>query len=102
MSPRAYRPRTGGLEALETFNSDPEPFDLIITDMAMPEMTGSRLARKILSIKPDVPIIICTGYSERINEKNAGDIGIKGFLRKPFDMSQMTKIVRKILDETKT
>lgn len=90
------------LDALKLFKSNPNKFDLIITDMTMPDMTGAQLANEILSISPNIPIIICTGFSERISKEQAEIIGVNGFLMKPvvkFDMAQM---VRKVLDEDKT
>jgi len=89
------------LNALKIFKANPDNFDLVITDMTMPNMTGDQFAKEILSIRPDIPIIICTGFSERINKEHAKVIGVKGFLMKPvvkFDMAQM---VRKVLDESK-
>ncbi|WDP89090.1 MAG: PAS domain S-box protein [Desulfobacter sp.] len=90
---------TGSMTALDTFRKDPDAFDLVITDMTMPEMTGDQLAQKIISIRPDMPVITCTGFSERINEDQAREMGIKGFLMKPVVISDMMKMVRKILDE---
>ena len=87
-------------KALRTFQDDPNGFDLVITDMTMPEMTGDQLAIEILSIKADTPIIICTGFSERINKEQAENIGVKGFLMKPVLKSDMAKMVRKVLDES--
>jgi len=69
--------------------------------MTMPNMTGDQLAKKILSIKPDMPIIICTGFSERVNKEQAEVIGVKGFLMKPVGKYDMAQMVRKILDEAK-
>lgn len=93
--------RTSSIEALETFRSDPEAFDIVITDMAMPAMSGEQLARKILSYKPGLPIILCTGFSERMTEKIAKDIGIKGFLMKPVLKSDIAEIISKVLNEEK-
>lgn len=87
------------LEALDAFKAGPDQYDLVITDMTMPNMTGDRLARHLLEIRPDLPVIICTGFSERMNQKKAEDLGIKGFLMKPVVKSQMAAMVRKILDE---
>jgi len=87
------------LEALETFNSDPNHYDLVISDMAMPNMTGDKLARELMSIRPDIPIIICTGFSERINKEQAEANKVKGFLMKPVVKSEMAQMVRKVLDE---
>ncbi len=87
--------------ALETFREKPASFDLVITDMAMPNMTGDRLARELMSIRPDIPVIICTGFSERINREKARSLGIKGFLMKPVVKSDMAREVRNVLDENK-
>ena len=90
------------IEALETFRSNPDAFDLVITDMTMPGMTGDVLAQKLIKIRRDIPIIICTGFSERINQKKALSMGIKCFLMKPVILSEMAKTVRKVLDESKS
>ncbi|HSO20510.1 MAG TPA: ATP-binding protein, partial [Desulfosarcina sp.] len=90
--------RTSSLEALEAFKSNPDGFDLVITDMTMPNLTGDQFARKVKSIKADIPVIICTGFSERINKQTAETIGINGFLMKPVVKSMMAKMVRRILD----
>jgi len=89
---------TDSLTALETFRSQPDAFDLVISDMTMPKMTGDQLAKKILAIRADIPIVICTGFSEKINENQAKDIGVKGFLMKPVPKVEMTQMLRKILD----
>lgn len=88
-------------QALEAFQNNAEGFDLVITDMTMPETTGDQLAREILAIRPDMPIIICTGFSERIDEEQAKQIGVKGFLMKPVTKSDMALMVRSVLDDTK-
>ncbi|MGD2037127.1 MAG: PAS domain S-box protein, partial [Desulfobacterales bacterium] len=71
-------------EALEIFGTAPDRFDLVISDMTMPGMTGDILAAELMKIRPDIPVIICTGYSERMDEQRAGDLGIKGLIMKPF------------------
>ncbi|MCP3873437.1 MAG: response regulator [Desulfobacteraceae bacterium] len=88
-------------EALQTFRANPHDFDLIITDMTMPDMTGEQLAKEILSIKSDIPIIICTGFSERVSKEQAEMMGVKGFLMKPVTKSDLAEMVRKVLDEAK-
>ncbi len=93
--------RTSSLDAVEVFRSNPDAFDIVITDMTMPNMTGDQLAEEILSIKPDIPIVICTGFSERINEEQAEAIGVKGFLMKPVVKSDLASMVRKVLDDAK-
>ncbi len=89
---------TNSDEALSKFKSDPEKFDLIISDMTMPEMTGDEFARKVISIRPELPIILCTGYSEKIDKELAESIGIRGFLMKPVVKYDMAHLVRKLLD----
>ena len=93
--------RTSSIEAMELFRSKPEDFDLIITDMTMPNMTGDLLAIELIKIRPDIPVILCTGYSKKISEETASEIGINAFMYKPITMGDMAKTVRKVLDETK-
>ena len=66
------------IKGLDAFKAAPEEFDLIITDMTMPKMTGDKLAQEVIQIKPDVPVIICTGFSEKMNWEKATALGIKG------------------------
>ena len=94
--------RASSLDALEAFRANPNAFDLVITDMTMPNMTGDQLARELFAIKPDIPIIICTGFSERISSQKAATMGIKGFLMKPVVRSELARMVRSVLDEAKT
>lgn len=89
------------LEALKTFEAEPSAYDLIITDMTMPRMTGDQLAAKILSLRSNMPIIVCTGFSENMSKKHAESLGIKGYLMKPVIKSEVAKMVRKILDASK-
>ena len=93
--------RLNSLEALEAFKAQPNSFDLVISDMTMPYMTGDRLARELTAIRPDIPIIICTGFSERLNQEKAIAIVVKGFLMKPIVKAEMAKMVRNVLDEAK-
>ena len=90
--------KTSSIEALEVFQAAPQTFDLIITDMTMPNMTGDELSRKILAIRPDIPIIVCTGYSERISDENIKAIGIKRLAMKPIVMRNIANIIREVLD----
>lgn len=87
----------GSTAALATFEQDPLRFDLVITDYTMPEMTGDRLARQILTIRPDMPIIICTGFSDAIDRQQAQAMGIKQALIKPLTMEAMAQAVHKAL-----
>jgi len=90
--------KTNGIEALQTFKEQPSNFDVVITDMIMPKMTGKDLSKEILAIRPDIPIIICTGFSEVISEKKAKAIGIREFIMKPILRRDMAKIIRVVLD----
>ncbi|MCP4346626.1 MAG: response regulator [Desulfobacterales bacterium] len=91
--------RTSALDALAAFRESPDAFDLIITDMTMPNMTGDQLARELILIKPDIPVIVCTGFSEKLNKEKAKAVGLKGFLMKPVSKAELAKTVRKVLDE---
>jgi CheY-like chemotaxis protein len=86
-------------EALETFGTAPDKFDLVISDMTMPGMTGDSLAAEMMKIRSDIPVIICTGYSERIDEQRAKDLGVKGLMMKPFTIRSLSKTVRDVLDQ---
>lgn len=86
------------VKALALFRSRPDSFDLLISDMTMPHMTGSRLVRKILCIREDIPIILCTGYSERISEARRKELSIEAFASKPFSKRDFALTVRKVLD----
>jgi PAS domain S-box-containing protein len=87
------------VEALAIFRSNPDEFDLVITDMAMPQMTGDRLVKEILNIRPEMPVILCTGFSEKISEEKAKALGIKAFALKPLVKTDFAVIVRKVMDE---
>jgi PAS domain S-box-containing protein len=89
---------TAPIQALELFKENPEKFDLIVTDMTMPKMTGLDLAHAILQIRPDIPIIMCTGFSEDLTEETASDLGISEIIYKPILNRDMTEKVRKVLD----
>ena len=93
--------RLHSIEALEAFRSSPYTFDLVLTDMSMPKMTGVQLAEALLSIRPDTPIIICTGFSEHLTKEKMASFGLKGLLMKPIVGKKMAKMVRKVLDEDK-
>ncbi|MFC1694401.1 ATP-binding protein, partial [Candidatus Latescibacterota bacterium] len=89
------------LEALETFKARTESFDLIITDLTMPHMTGVELAKKIMEIRSDIPVILCTGYSEIITSEEARARGIQELLMKPFNICTLAKSIRSVLDRNK-
>ena len=90
---------TNSLNALNVFKKAPFSYDLVISDRSMPTMTGIQLSAELISIRPDIPIIICTGFTEEKDEQIAIEIGVKGFLSKPAAMTDLAMMVRKVLDE---
>ncbi len=91
--------RTSSTEALELIRAKPGYFDLVITDMTMPNMTGEQLSREVMKIRPELPIILCTGFSHIISEEKAREIGIHGFAMKPLGIKDLAEIVRRVLDQ---
>ncbi len=89
--------KTNSVEALDLFRQTPDEFDLVITDMTMPDMTGDVLARRLIAIRPDIPIIVCTGYSERINPDIIKEIGIKEMAVKPVVMKDIAQMIHRVL-----
>ena len=87
------------LEALAVFKANPDAYDLVVTDMTMPSLTGDLLAKELISMRPDIPVIICTGFSERIDKEKAAAMGKSAFLMKPVVKSEMARMVRKLLDK---
>ena len=92
--------KTRANEAFELFRQHPDEFDLVITDMTMPDMTGDILARKIIAIRPDIPVIVCTGYSEKINPDIMKEIGIKELAMKPVVMKDIAQMIDRVLSKT--
>jgi len=90
--------RTSSLEALELFRTKPNDFDLVITDITMPNMTGDKLAGELLRIRSDIPIILCTGFSAMIDEGKAKAMGIRAFIFKPILKREIAEAIRKVLD----
>ena len=86
------------VDALELFKSDPYRFDLVITDMTMPQMTGKALARELIGVRPDIPIILTSGYSDQIDEEKARKEGIGAYVMKPLNVRQLSHIIRGVLD----
>ncbi len=91
---------TNSLEALNQFRQDPQRFDLVITDQTMPGMTGEGLSRELLRIRPDLPIILCTGFSHLMSAEKAKALGIQAYLMKPLVIRDLAPIVRHVLDKT--
>jgi PAS domain S-box-containing protein len=88
----------GSMEALDGFKADPHKFDLIISDMTMPNMTGIQLSNEIKAIRPDIPVIICTGFSDQINQENSRELGIQGYVLKPVIQREIAKLIRDVLE----
>ena len=91
--------RMSGREALALFRADPSRFDLVMTDQTMPQMTGIDLAKEILTLRPGMPIIMCTGFSELVDADKAMAAGIKAFAMKPLTKREIAGTIRKVLDE---
>ncbi len=89
--------RADGRSAFEAFRKDPSAFDVIVTDQIMPRMTGLELASEITALRPDLPVILCTGFSERVSEENVGKSGVRELLMKPFSFLEATRLIRKVL-----
>lgn len=92
--------KTSSAEALETFRSAPEQFDLIITDETMPDMTGTALANAAISERVDIPIILCTGHSDAVSERMARSMGIRAYIVKPVMIKVLAGMIREVLDRT--
>ena len=90
--------RTSSTEALELFKSQPDEFDMVITDLTMPNMTGKYLAQEIMKIRPNIPVIICTGFSEEVTGETAKAAGIKAFIHKPMTSAVLITTVQKVLN----
>lgn len=88
--------------ALALIEENPSRFDLVITDQTLPEMTGAELAKKILAIRPNMPIILCTGFSHLVDAESVRTAGIRGFVMKPVTNSEIAKTIRNVLDEQKS
>jgi CheY-like chemotaxis protein len=90
--------KTSSMEALYLFKARSDGFDLVITDMTMPRMTGENLAKKMMTIRPGIPIILCTGFSSRIDRTKAISLGIRAFASKPILKRELAEVVRATLD----
>jgi CheY-like chemotaxis protein len=90
------------VEAFELFEKASDRFDLIITDMTMPELTGDRLAKMITDIRPEIPIILCTGYSNRLDRKTIADAGVRAILHKPLVKNELANTIRSVLSKKET
>jgi PAS domain S-box-containing protein len=93
--------RTSSVEALELFRMNPDRFDVVITDMTMPNMTGDKMAQEMLRIRPGIPLILCTGFSENISQEKAQALGIREFVMKPLVMQDLANAIRRSLEPQK-
>ena len=91
-------PRTSSVEALAAFRAQPDRFAVVITDMTMPNMTGDKLAAEIKKIRPNMPVILCTGFSEYLRDRNMHDLQVEGVLMKPLSRIEIAKKIRQVLD----
>ena len=89
---------TDAVKALEIFDARPDDFDIVLTDMTMPDMTGLALSKELLEIRPDIPIILFTGFSEMVTEEDARKAGIRDFFMKPVSLREIACSIREILD----
>lgn len=89
--------RTSSVEALNAFKAEPDKYDLIITDQTMPHLTGEMLAREMMTIRPAIPVILCSGYSDSISEDKARAMGIRAFVMKPISMVEIANTIREVL-----
>ena len=90
--------RPGSMEALEAFKANPDKFDLVITDMTMPKMSGDKLAHELMKIRPDIPILLCTGFSETMTDEKIKSLGLRGILMKPMMIKDLARKIRDVLD----
>jgi CheY-like chemotaxis protein len=86
-------------EALLAFRRNPEAFDLVISDVTMPGITGDKLAIEMMKIRPHIPVILCTGYNENITQEKVFSLGVKGFLLKPIRKKALAEKIAKVLDK---
>ena len=93
--------RTSSVEALALFENKTDQFDLVITDMTMPNLTGERLAAEMLKLRPDLPVILCTDFSKKISHETVDSMGIRSLIMKPFSTHDLLSTVRRVLDESK-
>lgn len=89
---------TNGSEAIQTFQQTPHAFDVVVTDQIMPHLTGIELARQIHRTRPDIPIILCSGFSQTVNKHTADEAGIREYVMKPVVASELAQVIRKVLD----
>jgi len=95
-------PFTESQKALSSFMAKPDKYDLVISDMTMPGIAGDILSKKLLVLRPDIPIILCTGFSDLMDEQKSKEAGIKAYITKPVLRSHLAETIRSVLDESST
>jgi signal transduction histidine kinase/ActR/RegA family two-component response regulator len=90
---------TSSIEALEVFKADPKKFDIVISDVSMPKMSGDKLAVEMIKTRPGIPILLCTGYSKSMTDEKTKSLGIKGFIEKPIVIKDLARKIREVLDK---
>lgn len=90
--------RTSSIEALNAFRAKPDQFDLLVSDVTMPNMTGPDLVKAVLRIRPDIPVILCTGFSDSISKEKVKTIGVQELIMKPIVQREIAEIIRRVLD----
>ena len=93
--------RASSIDAIEAFKVNPQKYDLIISDVTMPKMTGDEMAQQIKAVRPEIPIILCSGFSNRINELSMETLGVNAILMKPIIYSELAHTVRRVLDSSR-
>lgn len=93
--------KTSALDALKLFRAQPAAFDLVITDQTMPQMVGHELAQELLRIRPDVPVILCTGFSETLDDEQVQAAGIRALVMKPFTATEIAEKIRRALEKNR-
>jgi DNA-binding NtrC family response regulator len=92
--------KSKSIEALREFADDPQQYDLVITDQTMPQMTGIELAKELLTIRPDLPVVLCTGFSQEMSPEDAKAMGIREFLMKPYGLRELSLVIKSALADS--
>jgi len=91
---------SNGTDALGSFRQDPGGFDLVLTDLNMPGLRGDKLAAKITAIRPELPVILCTGFRDEITRERADEVGIRAVILKPVDIHELASAIKKVFDDS--
>ena len=86
------------MKTLETSRADPDGFDIVVTDQAMPDLSGGELAQELMRVRPGLPIVIVTGHSEIMTPEKAKELGLRGYISKPYTVVELTRVIGEALD----